>query len=411
MLTKKILAFSFLFTLFFSACSSNFSSVSTPNVNPNLAPPKDIKFLTDTNTVGFEWAFSNDYNIKGYQIYRKKENEGKFSKIATLDSRFTTHFADNNLESNTTYQYKFNAFDKDKTLSQDSEIITAKTLALNPIDYFKALSNYPRKVKLIWNPHSDTRVIGYLIEKKDKNGEWKKLSEVNSRLLVEYIDKNLEDAMTYEYRIFAYNKHKSLSLPSEASSATTKPKPQAITTLSATSNLPKSIHLQWEAHNNPEVIQYKIYRSTFLDSFFTELVALPSHTTQYQDAIKDDGKEYHYKIAAIDKDGIQSLDSPIVTGKTLPIPATPIITYAQIEGNSIVIRWNPADNRAKEYVVYKKDFRFFGETLRYTRVLTPEFIDREIIGGGKYYYSVSALDENGIESQKTQEVILQLPNQ
>ena len=404
---QKLFAFSLLLALFLGGCSTN--TTPTP-INSTLNPPKDIKILADTNTIAFEWAFSDDYKIKGYQIFRKKANEGSFSKIATLDSRFITHFADNNLEANTTYQYKFNAYDENKILSYDSEIITANTLAINAVNFFQAISNYPRKVKLLWNPHNDTRVNGYIIEKKDKNGNWKKLTEINNRLLVEYIDRNLEDQTTYEYRIFAYNKNKSLSMPSQISTATTKPKPEAITTLSATSNIPKSIILKWQAHENPEVIKYKISRSTFLNSFFTELITLPSHTTEYQDNINDNGKEYHYKITAINKDGIESLDSPIITGSTLPIPAKPIISYAQIEGNAVVVRWNPQDNRAKEYVVYKKDFKFFGETLRYTKVLTPEFIDREITPGGKYYYSVASIDENGLESEKSQEVILQLPS-
>ena len=57
----------------------------------------------------------------------------------------------------------------------------------------------------------------------------------------------------------------------------------------------------------------------------------------------------------------------------------------------------------------KKDSAFFGETLRYNKVLTPEFIDHEIKPGDKYYYRVSAIDENGLESKPSQEVTLSLP--
>ena len=98
-------------------------------------------------------------------------------------------------------------------------------------------------------------------------------------------------------------------------------------------------------------------------------------------------------------------------GMTLGIPSTPVITYAQIEGNSAVLRWMPQDDRATEYIVYKKDSRFFGETLRYNKVLTPEFIDREVTPGEKYYYRVSAVDANGLESKQTQEIMLFLPAQ
>lgn len=402
----------FLFLAFFSACSSsslNFGSA--PAINPNITPPSNIRTLSDVNTIAFEWDLIKNPEIAGYYVYRKKSNEQSFSKIATLDSRFITHYADNKLESNTEYLYQFASFDAQKSISQFSLPISAKTQFIEAIGYIEAISNYPRKVKIIWNPHQDTRVIGYVIEKKKENGQWSKLADINSRLLVEYLDTGLEDNASYEYRVFAYNTNKTYSLPSKSVKATTKPKPTPITNFTATLNIPKQIALKWDPHPNPEVTQYTLLRSSFESNFFSKLATLPSGTTTYQDAIKDDGKQYYYKITATDKDGIESLETGPILGATLGIPSTPTITYAQIEGNSAVLRWTPQDDRAKEYIVYKKDSRFFGETLRYNKVLTPEFIDNEVIPGEKYYYRVSAVDENGLESKQTQEIMLFLPAQ
>ena len=144
-------------------------------------------------------------------------------------------------------------------------------------------------------------------------------------------------------------------------------------------------------------------------NFFSKLATIPNNTNTYQDIIDDNGKQYYYKITATDKDGIESLETGPIIGTTLGLPNTPLITYAQIEGNSAVIRWNPQDNRAVEYIVYKKDSSFFGETLRYNKVLTPEFIDNEVRAGEKYYYRISAVDENGLESKQTEEIMLFLP--
>lgn len=70
--------------------------------------------------------------------------------------------------------------------------------------------------------------------------------------------------------------------------------------------------------------------------------------------INKDGERYQYKIVATDKDGIDSLESEPITGATLAIPNAPSITYARIENGSVVLKWIPTDDRAKEYIVYKK---------------------------------------------------------
>ncbi len=385
------------------------STLSNPTISTQLTPPTEIRVLSDVNTIAFEWSLIKDSNVAGYYIYRKESNTQNFSKIATLDSRFVTHYADHKLKPNTQYIYQFASFDKNKNVSPFSESITASTQSISAIDYAEAISNYPRKVKILWSPHQDVRVVGYIVQRMDKNGTWKEIAKIKNRLLVEHLDTDLEDETTYTYRIYAYNANDSLSAPSKNVSATTKPKPTPITNFSATNNIPKQIKLSWDLHPNDEVVSYKILRSGFISSLYTTLATLPSNTNTFQDIINKDGEQYNYKIVAIDKDGIDSLETGPVSGSTLEIPSPPSITYAQIEDGAVILRWIPTDNRAKEYIVYKKDSLIFGETLRYNKVLTTEFIDHEIKAGEKYYYRVSVLDENGLESKPSQEVTLSLP--
>lgn len=401
------LYFSLLFS-FLSGCSNAVFNAN-PTINSNLTPPRDIRVLSDVNTIAFEWGLVQDSNVMGYHIYRKEANAQDFEKIATLNSRFNTHYADNKLKSSTQYIYHFTTFDKDNSISPYSAAVTATTLSISAIPYVQAIGNYPRQVKIIWSPHQDPRVIGYIIQRKDKNGVWKEIGNIKSRLLVEFLDTNLEDGTTYTYEVLAYNAQNSLSSPSPAVSATTKPKPTPITNFSATFNEPKQITLKWDLHPNKEVVSYKILRSGIISSLFTTLAILPSNTNVYHDSIRKDGEKYQYKIIATDKDGIDSLESRPIAGETLQIPSTPSITHAQIENGAVVIRWIPTDKRTKEYLVYKKDSIFFTETLRYNKVLTPEFIDREIKAGGKYYYRVSAIDANGLESKPSEEITLSLP--
>ena len=127
---------------FFSACSSsssNFSFGSTPSINPNITPPSDIRVLSDVNTIAFEWNLIQNPEIAGYYIYRKKPNETSFSKIATLDSRFTTHYADNQLESNIESLYQFPSFDALTNISHYSSPFIASPQFITAIRYFSAI--------------------------------------------------------------------------------------------------------------------------------------------------------------------------------------------------------------------------------------------------------------------------------
>ena len=227
-----------LLFLFFSGCSSAvFNTNST--INNNINPPSDIRALSDVNTIAFEWKLVQDPSVMGYYIYRKEANQTDFKKIATLESRFNTHYADNDLKAGTTYIYHFTTFDKDHNVSSYSPAVSATTLSIAAVTYAEAISNYPRKVKIIWSPHQDPRVVGYIVQRKDKNGEWKEVGNIKSRLLVEFLDTKLEDETTYTYQVLAYNAKNSLSIPSSPVSATTKPKPVPITGFQATLDKPK----------------------------------------------------------------------------------------------------------------------------------------------------------------------------
>ena len=128
--------------------------------------------------------------------------------------------------------------------------------------------------------------------------------------------------------------------------------------------------------------------------------------------IDGDGKEYYYKVSAIDVDGIESLlpESPIY-GTTLKLPATPVMEYARIENGQVVLRWAPTDDRSVEYVVYKSDGWFMPKTERFVGIKDVNFYDREIVPGKKYYYSVAAVDRHGLESKRSNEVVLLLPQE
>ena len=145
---------------------------------------------------------------------------------------------------------------------------------------------------------------------------------------------------------------------------------------------------------------------------FSEVKKLKSDIFTYEDFINEDGKTYFYKVTTIDKDGLESSDSinPVM-GITLTKLNKPILTLAQIQGEKAILNWQPGDNRAKYYNIYKtiKDSFFKTRNQKYTNITDLRFEDKDIVRGVEYKYSVESVDEYGIVSERTNETLLVLP--
>lgn len=385
---------------FFSACSQTQANI----INYSIAAPNIIETRSDANTIAIEWEASKDENVAGYEIFRSQNNR-EFNKIATIKNRYTTAYADENLPSNVDFVYFLQSTSINGTNSAQSELITARTSLIEQPSEIKAISSLAKKIKLSWNTHSDASVAGYIIERREQSGSWREIKTLKSRLITEFMDENLADEKSYEYRIIAFNAKGSKSAPSQIAQASTKPRPSAVSGFNASTDQARKIALSWQGHENQDVVKYKILRSNLGDMFFTELITLNADITSCEDILDKDNVSYSYKIIAIDKDGVESLESAVANGKTLGAPAAPIIESADFTNGLVRITWRAADNRAKQFVVYK-DTSAFAKGVRFYHILGNEFIDNEVLRGKSYSYSVAAMDENGIESPRTQSLTI-----
>ncbi|NCB13829.1 MAG: hypothetical protein EOM78_19705, partial [Erysipelotrichia bacterium] len=121
---------------------------------------------------------------------------------------------------------------------------------------------------------------------------------------------------------------------------------------------------------------------------------------------------YYYKVIAIDKDNLgSSFSIKPVKGTTLPKPAKPVLTLAQIQGNKAILNWRAGDNRATSYNVHKKiKINFFEHKLvKFNNITDLRFEDNDIISGVEYKYSIQANDEFGLISDNTNEATLIIP--
>lgn len=399
--------------LLFSACS--LTSPSTPKVD-NTIPTvnySSIRSISDITSIGFEWQRVEDQRVVGYNFYRTdlQNGENTLKLIASIDSRYTTHYVDKNLEPKTKYAYQISARLENGSESVTTDAYMAETLPrIVPVQGAQAISNLPRKVKLLWQPHPDSRVAYYRVEKYNTTlGEWIFLATINQRLSAEYIETGLNDNTKYQYRVKAFTFDDVESAPTKTLTATTKPIPNSPTNVKASNNIPRKIFITWSASTNQDVTRYNIYRSIYSSFGFSKLTNVNSTTFEYTDSIDDDGRTYYYKVIAVDKDNLESTDSIASTkGLSLTKPIKPTITLAQIQPEGVLLNWQAGDNRAVSYNVVKRTKQNFFQydTVIFKNITTTSFSDSNIASGGEYKYSVQAIDEFGLISENSDEKTL-----
>ena len=397
--------------MFAGGCATKSVTPEKPKIRADLPKVESIKTLSDMTSVGFEWKMIPSAKIEGYMLYRLDPGStgGRLKRVATIADRYSSHYVDENLQPGSLYLYQMSTYDAEGFESLQSKPVRVKTAPMVPsVSFVRAIANLPKRIKVIWRPHQDLRVKGYVVERStvSKPGEWKRVAEVKNRLSAEYIDKDIKIEEVYVYRVRVKLCNGLVSGPSTEVKAITKPLPKPPLGLTATQDLPRKIHLQWQPSQSPDVVYYKVYRSPFANAFYS--YRAKTDVTYYDDKVDDDGKIYYYKVTAVDKDG---LESPIpevpVMGSTLPKPAAPTITAAKTAFNQGIIFWEPGDDRADRYDVIRTHWEGLTKQERtFTNIYGNKFVDKFMKPGVKYSYRVVEIDRNGLRSDPSEAVEL-----
>ena len=380
-----------------------------PRVPENLKPDENLTVvsnvlaLADMNAVGFEWDRVTDPHVAGFLIYRG-EPGNKLDRVGAVGNRYATHYVDaQNLLPGRDYLYRISLYTADGRESIPTKNVAVKTRPLPPpVSFVQSVPGLPRMSKIIFRPHPDDRVNGYLFERRTaKQPEWKNVGKLEGRLHAEFFDTGLEDNMEYEYRVIARTSAGLLTAPSDIVITATKPLPPAPAGLSATTDLPKSIKLNWNRLPNDQNGSYRLYSSRY-EKLGYSVIATLKNVASATEKLPEDGATRFYKLSYVDKDGLESLlpDAP-VRGQTLERPEAPRITKLAYENGRVTLQWEAADKRSERFTVRRvtvaglitKDEKQFSAkgALSYT--------DTTAKPGLSYQYTVEAIDTHGIVSQ------------
>lgn len=157
--------------------------------------------------------------------------------------------------------------------------------------------------------------------------------------------------------------------------------------------------LEWQTNPEKDISLYYVYRTTGESDNFSN-VGQPNNSSHTDINLKD-GSTYRYRIQAKDNDGLLSDHSDIISVTTKPKPKPPENLKGRYEAGKADLSWSPnKETDIAHYIVYEKIFLGIEKI---GQAKSADYSDSSIAKGKSKSYVVSAVDNNGLESEVSAE--------
>ena len=262
-----------------------------------------------------------------------------------------------------------------------------------------------------WKPSFDERVSGYYIYRSNpevQNGKLERIATIKDKYSSHYVDTKLKPETQYYYRFSTFSHNKRESVASDTISATTLPLVESVAFVKAITGLPHRVKLVWRPHTSARVSAYIIEKNKFTSTQWKRLAKVKGRlNAEYIDAELEENKVFRYRVRVETYDGLISKPSKIVEAGTKPLPIEIKNLQASLDiPKKIVLKWEVSEN--KDFSYYKV-YRAINPMLFYSYLAKTQDVEYEDLinsNGKSYYYFVTAVDKDGLESPRQQNALV-----
>lgn len=292
----------------------NMPSSHCPDPGDKLAKPSLTATKVADGVVKLTWKEIG--GAKGYQVYRKEGEDGKYARIKTITSYTTTSYQDNSATPGKQYYYKVRAYLKLSSGNIYSSYSSVKEIdqSIPAVSWKGFKTSKYTSVQLTWKKKS---VSGYQIYRKKDSGKYVKIQTIANANTTTYKDKTVVPGHTYTYRIRSYKKINGKNYYSpycstkKADTKITRPKLKDVLASGRT-----AARISWS--RDSKVNGYEIYRSANGGKSYKLLKKITKNSTvSYTDKKVSRGKTYYYKIRKWKKVGKKTYRSGYSTRKAI----------------------------------------------------------------------------------------------
>lgn len=399
----------------------------------NMSKMSDIGILSnfsavaekDKRGVTLKWKMESDFYIQGYEIFRSKDYDGRYNRIATLPSDVTSFFDDINIDPGEAYFYYMtvnNGYGVNVPSARTPVILEGNKENIFPPQDLEA-SLHDNVVQLLFrNMERDTR--GYQIFRGEGyTGQLSHIATISVSASENNPDYSSMVVFCDTLELSGTPKTYSYAVADVNSSYKVSPLSERVTIQFSGGLLPapmineiqfrdNGIFIVWNdvSKQNAYINGYNVFRTTVDNSGAEEeykLVAtLPHIENFYVDTMIVPGKHYRYMLETL---GINEEKS----GQSLPagvtVPAQRLLPPGQVSAiagsDRIVLRWdNPIDPNNKNIRIYRAELNVKAILLKELPADQNNFEDRTAKKGIQYFYYVVTVNNRGEESEADEAV-------
>lgn len=365
-----------------------------------LSQPKLPSLSNSKDGVKISW--SKVSGAAKYRVYRKAEDETKWTSITERTSR---SYTDKNVKSGKKYTYTVVCISKDGKKETSSYNTDGKTIEYYPAKTaVSSVALTTNGIVVKWEKTSYAKKYR-VYRKVDSDKSWTKVKDTTS---TSYTDTNVKEGKKYTYTVrglSADGKTFTTSYDTTGKSITytkgiTKVDAPTITSVTATSS---GIEVKWNKVSGAE--KYRIYRRKGGTSGWEDGVALANTTaTSYVDKNVTAGTTYYYLVRCITADGKyftstwkDNSKSITYSGRVNREPTTvdPVLTSVSNSATGVKLTWKAVEG-ANKYVVFRRNSTEDDwSALKTLSSSKTSYTDTSVKSANRYYYTLRAKDVDG----------------
>ncbi|MBN2816828.1 MAG: fibronectin type III domain-containing protein [Campylobacterales bacterium] len=267
-----------------------------------------------------------------------------------------------------------------------------------------------KTVAFEWSSIKDPRVEGIYVYKEtmtpEQTSEFERYAVIDNRFKTHYVDGNVEPNTKYSYKFQTFSKDADGVL-GETVTLNTLPVLESVSWIHSITGMPRSAKIIWRPHPNNRVRSYIMERKTLEDEEWSELGRVEGRlNAEYIDQGLQDNFVYFYRLKALTYDDILSTPSQSVKVVTKPLPQ-PVVNIKTTNSlpRAIRIDWDKSTQKDFErYYVYRSE-SIDGNYELIAKLYNNTFTDKIEEDGKSYFYRVSVVDIDGLESEHEQNSI------
>ena len=358
--------------------------VSATDFDPNapLPPAAPTVTMTYSDSGKPKLTWNAVSGATSYRVFRSESRGTGYSLLGTTSS---TSYTNTGAAVGKTYYYRVKAVNNVGT-SGYSNIVSGKAKTAAPAAPSVTIGNSSTgKPQLTWKAVSGA--VKYEVYRSTRqNSGYSLLGTTTS---TSYVNTGASTGTTYYYRVKAVNRDGMASGYSNIVSGKAKAAAPAAPSVTAGNSSTGKPRLTWKAVSG--AVSYRIYRSESRGTGYSLLGTTTA--TSYVNTGAAVGKTYYYRVKAVNRDGMASGYSNIVSGKaTLPAPVLNI--GLSVSSGKPMLAWDAVPG-ATSYRIYRSTSRGTGYSLLATTTSTS-YVNTSAAKGTTYYYRVKACNAAGL---------------